>query len=398
MSSTLPSLVDLDVRGKRVFLRADLNVPLRPDGTILDDTRIRAVIPTLHHLIRNEARIVLASHLGRPDGKVDLAYSMAPVGMRLAELLYPMASEIKLCEDVVGDGPRTLIRKMQPGEVILLENLRFDPREERNEEAFARALADSIDLYVSEAFACCHRAHASIVGIAKHVPAKAAGFLVEQEVRFLAQLLQPTARPYMVVLGGKKINDKIKLLGHMIPRVQALLVGGALSHPFLQAKGVSLGLSNVAAAQVTQAKQILATAQKAGVPIVLPVDFVAGPDPQSAATGTFPVTAFPSSFMALDIGPDTAALFAKKIAEARTLFWNGPLGAYEHADYAMGTKKIAEAMYSCTGTTVVGGGDTLSALQAMKIPLSFSHSSTGGGATLEFLEGQALPGLVALME
>lgn len=396
MATLLPSLLDLDVHEKRVFLRADLNVPLHENGMVLDDTRIRAVLPTLRHLIRNNARIILASHLGRPEGKVDPALSMASVGMKLAELLYPMASEIKLSDEIVGDGTKTLVREMLPGEIVLLENLRFDPREENNDDRFARSLADSMDIYVNEAFACSHRAHASLSAIVKYIPSKAAGFLLAQEVDFLRTLLDPKERPYVVVLGGKKIADKIRLLDHLMSRVHALVIGGALAHPFLQAQGFSVGQSNVPADQVSQAQKILAAAQKMGVPIWLPKDAVAAKDMDATKAEIVPISHFPNQYMALDIGPETRDLFIKKIEGARTVFWNGPMGAYEKNLFSDGTTAIAKAVSLCQGISVVGGGDTLSALHALHIRGPFSHLSTGGGATLEFLEGRALPGLVAL--
>ncbi len=392
----IQSVESLDVAEKRVFVRCDLNVPLDDQGTILDDSRIQASLSTIRFLLKNRARVILASHLGRPEGKPDPKCSLMPVGIRLAELLYPHASEVKLSDAPTGDSARKLIRDMLPGEVVLLENLRFDPGEEANEETFAKELAKQIDVYVNDAFASSHRAHASTVGMVRYVPEKAAGILMLREIEMLGRLLGSIERPYVAILGGKKIEDKLGVLKRLLDRVQTILVGGAMSHPFLRAQGIHVGKSVVTPEQIKTAEVILSRAQTSKVHLLLPVDALVSSSLKNAPVDSVPIHSVPSDNLVLDIGPKTVDLFRRAILSAKTVFWNGPMGAYEYPPFDQGTKTLAKAFASYKGFSVVGGGDSLAAISSAGVSSFISHLSTGGGASLEFVEGKVLPGIAAL--
>jgi phosphoglycerate kinase len=386
------TLADLDAAGKRVFVRADLNVPLR-DGEVTDDLRVRSSVPTLRRLLDAGARVVVASHLGRTKGAPDPAYSMAPVGAKLAEAL---GSDVVVATDVVGEDARAKAAALEPGQVLLLENLRFDPGETANDEAFADALASFADVYVDDAFGAAHRAHASISGIAARLPGYA-GELLERELEVLGGLLTEPARPYVAVLGGAKVSDKLTVLDNLLQRVDVVAVGGAMAFTFLVADGHDVGASRVERDQVDTVRDLVAAARERGVEVLLPTDVVVAPEfAEDAAATTVPIAAIPSDQLGLDIGPDTAARYAQAIAGAGSVFWNGPMGVFEWEPFAAGTRTVAQAVADASGFTVVGGGDSAAAIRAFGLDDRVDHVSTGGGASLELLEGKDLPGVVAL--
>jgi phosphoglycerate kinase len=388
----VPTLGDLDAAGKRVFVRADLNVPLR-DGKVTDDLRVRSSVPTLRRLLDQGARVVVASHLGRPKGAPDPAYSMAPVGERLAELL---GTEVVVADDVVGDDARAKADALQPGQVLLLENLRFDPGETANDDGFADALASFADAYVDDAFGAAHRAHASIAGIAARLPSFA-GELLERELEVLGGLQADPARPYVAVLGGAKVSDKLTVLENLLQRVDVVAVGGAMAFTFLVADGHDVGASRVEHDQVDTVRDLVAAARARGVEVLLPTDVViAGEFAEDAPASTVSVESIPSDQLGLDVGPDTAATYAAAIASAGSVFWNGPMGVFEWEPFAAGTRAVAQAIADASGFTVVGGGDSAAAIRAFGLDDQVDHVSTGGGASLELLEGKDLPGVVAL--
>ncbi len=389
-------LQDLDVTGKRVLVRVDFNVPLT-EGRVGDDTRIRAALPTLRFLIERGARVILMSHLGRPKGVRKPEFSLAPVAVRTSELL---GRKVRFAPDCIGPDVEALAEGLAPGEVLLLENLRFHPEEEKNEAGFAEALSRLGEVYVNDAFGTAHRAHASTEGVARRIPVRAAGFLMDKELRFLQTLLSAPERPYVVLLGGAKVSGKISVIESLLPRLDALLIGGAMMFTFWRAKGLATGHSLVEEEQIPTAQSILRRAEELGKEVLLPVDCVAAVDPQSGATGRVVgeggLTPEEGGY---DIGPATCALFSGRLAKARTVFWNGPMGICEQAAYARGTLAMAEAVVAATGrgaTTVVGGGDSVAAVNRMGVADRISHVSTGGGASLEFLEGRVLPGVAAL--
>ncbi len=382
----------LDVRGRRVFLRVDANVPLDGDR-IRDDTRLRAIVPTLAGLQARGARLVVASHLGRPKGQVDPALSLAPVAARLGELL---GCAVSLAPDSVGPAVEAQTRSLADGEVLLLENLRFHPGEEQNDPSHAAALARLADVYINDAFGTAHRAHASTVGVAQLLPA-AAGPLMHAEIRALDRVTRDPARPFVAVLGGAKVSDKIGVLRQLATQVDALLLGGGIANTFLANSSGSLGRSLVEPGQAEVVSEVRAAAANSGCRILLPVDAVAATeiDP-AAATSIVSADQVPDDQMALDIGPATTAAYLEVLAEARTVVWNGPLGVYEHEPFARGTLAVARGLAESSAFVVIAGGDALAAVQAAGVAARMGHLSTGGGATLEFLEGRELPGLAAL--
>jgi phosphoglycerate kinase len=388
---------DVDVRGKRVFLRADLNVPL-DDGRITDDTRIRASIPTLIYLLENGAAAVLASHLGRPHGKVNDAYRLKPVADRLSQLL---RRPVKMTGDALGPGVQDAVGKLRPGDLLLLENLRFHAGEEANDPAFAEALASFADLYVNDAFGSAHRAHASTEGITHFLPS-VAGLLLEREVNALSRLLDRPPRPFHTVIGGAKISDKLSVLRVLVGRCQAILVGGGMANTFLAAKGVEMGKSLVETEQLDNAKAIMAEARRRRTRFMLPTDvLVAAQVHHRAPREVVAVNAVPKDWMVVDIGPQTVEKYREVLGKARTIFWNGPMGIFEVAPFAEGTNAIARAIAERTAhgaITVVGGGDSVAAVQQLGLIDQMSHVSTGGGASLEFVEGRTLPGVAALLD
>ena len=385
------SLDELDVAGRRVLVRADLNVPIS-DGAVVDDTRIRAALPTLRALMERGARVVVVSHLGRPKGGPSPGLSLAPVAARLGELL---GEPVRLADAVVGPTVAAAVEALAPGDVLLLENVRFEPGEEANDPALARALASLADVFVNDAFGTAHRAHASTVGIAAHLPA-CAGYLLRRETETLSALLENPARPFVGVLGGAKVSDKLAVAGSLLERLDALLLGGGMANTFLLAAGHAVGASLCEPGLADEAAAILAKGRALGVPILLPVDVVVASSVTAETGQVVPVAAVPNDAMILDIGPATVAAFGERIAGAGTVFWNGPMGVAERPAFAGGTLGVARAVAACDGFTVVGGGDSIAALEATGLADAVSFVSTGGGASLEFLEGRSLPGIAAL--
>lgn len=385
---------DVDVRGRRVLVRVDFNVPL-DQGRVADDTRIRAALPTIRYLMERGARVILISHLGRPKGKVDDRYRLEPVARRLEELL---GREVLKTDDCVGPEVEAAVARLRDGDLLLLENVRFHPEEEKNDEGFARKLASLADIYVNDAFGAAHRAHASTVGVAEFLPA-VAGFLMEKELAMLGRLLADPEPSFVAILGGAKISDKIGVIENLLGRVQTLLVGGGMANTFLRARGLMLGKSLVEVDKVDLARELLARAQERGVELLLPEDAVVAP---AEAPGTdrreVPVAEVPEEWMILDIGPATVERFAAAIRTARTVFWNGPMGVFEMAGFERGTEAVARAVAESGALSVVGGGDTVAAVERAGVADRITHLSTGGGASLEFLEGRELPGVAVLQE
>ena len=387
------SVEDLDVAGRRVFLRVDFNVPLE-GREITDDTRIRAAIPTIERLIAGGARVVLASHLGRPKGERKPDQSLEPAAQRLAELLPD--GEVTLADDCIGDGARKVVNDLRDGQVALLENLRFHPGEEKDDENFARELAKLCDVYVNDAFGAAHRAHASVHALPRLVRERAAGLLMLKELDTLSRLRDDPPHPYVAVLGGAKVSDKIGVLEVLLGKVDALLVGGAMANTFLASKGVAVGRSKVEEDKLALARSLLQKADERKVAVVLPTDVVVAPSLDAAVGNAVPVDAIPADQMALDIGPQTVAEFREHLAGAQAVFWNGPMGLFEKSAFAEGTLGVARAIAAAPGFTVVGGGDSVAAVQQANLADRFDHVSTGGGASLEFMEGRKLPGVEAL--
>jgi phosphoglycerate kinase len=386
----VPTIEDLDAAGRRVFVRADLNVPLK-DGQVADDLRIASSVRTIRHLLDAGAAVVVASHLGRPKDGPDPSLSMRPVGARLAELL---GTEVVVAADVVGDDARAKAAALQPGEVLLLENLRFDAGEKANDDAFADALAGMADVYVDDAFGAAHRAHASISGVPARIPGYA-GFLLQRELEVLGRLLEDPPHPYVAVLGGAKVSDKLTVLRNLLSRVDAIAVGGAMCFTFLKADGRDVGASRVEDDQVDTVRDLVADARERGVDVLLPT-VVAPRFESDAPASTVDVAAMPGDQMGLDIGPDSAAAYADAITGAGAVFWNGPMGVFEWEPFAAGTRTVADAMAATDAFTVVGGGDSAAAIRQFGLDDRVDHVSTGGGASLELLEGTDLPGVVAL--
>jgi phosphoglycerate kinase len=389
------SVRDLQVEGRRVFVRVDFNVPI-VRGEVADDTRLRAALPTLTHILDRGGRPIAASHLGRPKGRPEPEMSLRPVAARLAALL---GRPVRMAPDCVGAAVERQARELPAGEVLLLENLRFHKEEAANDETFAGALAALADLFVNDAFGSAHRAHASVVGVARRLPSPAAGFLMEREVEALGRLRERPERPYVAVLGGAKVSDKIGLVRNLLPRIDALLVGGAMAYTFLKARGVPVGMSRVEPEGLEAAREIVERAAGAGLRLRLPIDHVVARSPEPGAPSrATPGAEIEDGFCGLDVGPRTRAAFATEIAAARTVLWNGPLGLFEVPPYDAGTRAMAEAITASSAFSVVGGGDSAAAVNRFGLAARFGHVSTGGGASLEFLAGVELPGVGVLAD
>ena len=387
---------DLPVEGKRVLVRVDYNVPLaKGTRAVTDDSRITATLPTVRHLIERGARIVLASHLGRPDGQPKPEFSLEPVAVRLAELLGDV--EVVLADEPVGDGARKVVSDLRDGEIAMLENLRFHPGEEANDEQFARQLASYCDVYVNDAFGTAHRAHASTAGVCKFVADKGAGFVMGKEIEILSRLLGEVDRPYVAVLGGAKVSDKIEVLDALLERVDSILIGGAMANTFLEAQGKGLGKSKVEREKLPVARNFLRKASEHKIPVHLPSDVVVATSLEDEGSKVVSVDAIPADAMALDIGPATIESYRRALAAARTVFWNGPMGVFEQPKFAAGSFAIARALAeNRLALTVVGGGDSAAAITQAGLADKVTHVSTGGGASLEFIQGIDLPGIAAL--
>ena len=388
------TIEELDLKGKRLLIRVDFNVPLNDKGEITDDSRIVKSLPTLRYARQKGARIILMSHLGRPDGRAVPKYSLQPVAVRLSELL---EAPVDFINDCIGPEVEERAERLQEGEVLLLENPRFHPQEEKNDPGFAQALARLADLYVNDAFGTAHRAHASTEAIA-HVLPSAAGFLLSREVEYFDRILKNPERPFVTILGGAKVSDKMKIISNLLKKTDTILIGGAMAYPFCLVKGHSIGSSKYEAGGEPLARQVLDQAQQKKVPIVLPIDHVVTQKLERSTPNRVVDQEIPSGWMAVDVGPKTIAEFKKKLASAKTILWNGPLGVFEIPPFDRGSKEIAEFIAGLQATSIIGGGDTAAAVHEFELEEKMSHVSTGGGASLEYLEGKILPGIAALPE
>lgn len=388
----IKSIKDLELRGKVTFIRVDFNVPLTEDREVADDTRIKAALPTIHHAIAEGARVVLASHLGRPKGKPQPEFSLEPVAKYLAEVL---GKDVVFADDCVGDGVKKNIKDLREGEVLLLENVRFQPGETKNDEALARAMADGVDVYVNDAFGTAHRAHASTAGIAKFVRDKGAGFLMQAELEQLGRILGKPESPFVAIVGGAKVSDKLGVLLSLVERCSALLIGGAMAYTLLKAQGVPVGASRVEDEALESADRLIKSAKARGVKLYLPEDHVVAEAFDKDAPAQT-VSKLEDGWMGLDIGSTTQRRYAEVIRGAKTIFWNGPMGVFEWPAFAKGTTAVAEAVAESRAVSIVGGGDSVAALNKTGLASQITHVSTGGGASLELIEGKALPGVVAL--
>ena len=388
------TIEDINVTGKKVLVRVDFNVPLTEDGQVSDDKRIVAALPTIRYLLDHNAKVILCSHLGRPKGKPDPKFSLAPVGARLSELLPD--TKIWFAEDTIGESAKAAIDDMKDGEIVLLENVRFYKEETDNDPEFAKALASLADIYVSDAFGTVHRAHASTAGVAAYLPA-VAGFLIGKELGVMGKALENPERPFVAILGGAKVADKIGVITNLLNKCDSLIIGGGMAYTFLKAQGYEIGDSLLDAESIDLAKSLMQQAKDKGVNLLLPVDnVVADRFDAEADHKVVKSTDIPAGWQGMDIGPETVKLFAQTIIGAKTVIWNGPMGVFEFPTFAEGTKQIAAACAECEGTTIIGGGDSASAVKKLGFASKMTHISTGGGASLEFLEGKVLPGVAVL--
>ena len=386
---------DIDVKGKKVLVRCDFNVPLDADKNITDETRINAALPTIKYLLDEGAAVILCSHLGKPKGAVVPKLSLAPVAKSLSEKL---GFEVKLAPDCIGEEVAKMAKELECGKAILLENLRFHPEEEANDPAFAKALADLAEIYVSDAFGTVHRAHASTAGVAAYLPA-VAGFLIGKELDFLGNAVDTPVRPFLAILGGAKVKDKIGVIDNLLDKVDTLIIGGGMAYTFMKAQGGSIGDSLVDETRFEDALRFIEKAKKNNVKLLLPVDTVIADAFEGyTAIKTCKAGQIPDGWQGLDIGPETVKIFTDAVKEAKTIVWNGPMGVFENPDFAKGTLAVATAMAESDGITVIGGGDSAAAVNQMGLGDKMSHISTGGGASLEFLEGKGLPGVNCLQD
>jgi len=394
---TIKYIDELQIAEKRVFIRVDFNVAFSEPGVIADDTRIRAALPTIRYALGQNSKLILASHCGRPKGRRDPKYSLKPIGERLAELLGDV--DVILPEDCIGDAVKKLAADLIPGQVMLLENLRFHPEETANNEVFAKQLAALADVYINDAFGTAHRTHASTVGMVPFVPVKGAGFLMRTEMAALSRLLKSPDKPFVVVLGGAKVSDKLGVIENLMNLCSFILIGGGMAYTFLAARGVSIGKSLFEESKLHTAKRILERTDTRNIPILLPVDHVTASACDASATPEITEgVSIPDGMMGLDIGPKTIATFDAVIGNSKTIFWNGPMGVFELAPFANGTEAIALKIAESGAMSVVGGGDSVAAVKKAGLADRISHISTGGGASLEFIEGKKLPGIAALEE
>ncbi len=384
---------DIDVKGKRVLVRVDFNVPMDSEKNITDDTRIKAALPTIQYLLDNNAKVILVSHLGRPKGKFNMEYSMKPVAKRLSELL---GKQVIVADDVIGEDAKAKANALKDGEVLLLENVRFHAEEEKNDPDFSKELASLADVFVNDAFGTAHRAHASTTGVASYLPA-VSGFLIEKELNFMGGALENPERPFVAILGGAKVSDKIGVITNLLDKVDSLLIGGGMAYTFIKAEGYEIGKSLLEEDKLELAKDLIEKAKQKGVKLLLPVDTVVSAELKSGVPyEVVDIDKMPNDKIGVDIGPKTIEEFSKVIKDAKTVVWNGPMGVFEIREFAKGTEAIAKAMSECNGTTIIGGGDSAAAVEQLGYADKVSHISTGGGASLEFLEGKVLPGIAAL--
>ncbi len=387
------TIYDVDFKGKKALVRVDFNVPQDDDGNITDDTRIKAALPTINYLLANGAKVVLMSHLGRPKGKFDMKYTLKPVAERLSQYI---GKPVTLAADVIGDSAKAAVDAMKDGDVVMLENVRFDPREEKNDPEFAKMLAQFGDIYVSDAFGAVHRAHASTAGVADYLPA-VAGLLIKKELDVMGNALSNPERPFLAILGGKKVSDKIGVIENLLDKVDVLIIGGAMAYTFFKSMGYSVGNSICELDKLDLAKAMMAKAKEKGVKLVLPVDTVVGKAfAEDSEWQIVDSSKIPDEWEGFDIGPKTRELFVNEINKAKTIIWNGPVGVSEISIYANGTIAVANAVAANEGITIIGGGDSAAAVEKFNLADKMTHVSTGGGASLEFLEGKALPGIEAL--
>ncbi|WP_019377631.1 phosphoglycerate kinase [Virgibacillus halodenitrificans] len=386
------TLEEFNVKGKKVFCRVDFNVPTK-NGEVTDDTRIKAALPTINYLSEQGAIVILASHLGRPKGEVVEGLRLDPVAKRLSDLI---GKEIVKTDAVYGKEVNEAISQVSDGDIVLIENVRFDPGEEKNDPSLSQAFADMADVYVNDAFGAAHRAHASTTGVAEKLPS-AAGYLMQKEIEVLGKALENPARPFTAIIGGAKVKDKINVINNLLDKVDNLIIGGGLAYTFIKAKGFEIGKSLLEEDKIDLAKDFIAKASDKGVNLVLPEDAIVADDfSESANTQTVDIDKIPSDWEALDIGPKTRELYKKIIAESKLVIWNGPMGVFEMEAFAGGTREVAEALAKTEGYTVIGGGDSAAAVEQFGFAKAMDHVSTGGGASLEFMEGRALPGVEAL--
>jgi phosphoglycerate kinase len=389
------TLRDLDVKGKRVLVRCDFNVPLDENGNITDDRRIRSSLPTINYLIENDAKVILMSHLGRPKGEPNPKLTLAPVAKRLSELL---GKEVIFAKDdrVVSDEVKEIVSNMKEKDVVLLENTRFRKEETKNEENFAKELASLGDIYVNDAFGTCHRAHASNVGVSNYLPS-AVGFLVEKEITVMGKALENPERPFVAILGGAKVSDKIGIIENLLNKVDSILISGGMSYTFLKAQGYEIGTSIVELEKLELANEIMKKAKEKNVKLMLPVDVVVAKEfKNDTEFKTVPIDEIPADMMGMDMGQKSIEMFSEEIRKAKTVIWNGPMGVFEMENFKKGTEAIAKVMAEIDATTIVGGGDSASAVEKAGLSSKMTHISTGGGASLEFLEGKVLPGIAAI--
>ncbi len=386
---------DLDIKGKRVLIRVDFNVPL--EGTkITDDTRIRGTIPTIEYVINNGGKAILMSHLGRPDGTVVPKYSLKPVAERLKELL---GKDVVFAPDCIGDEVKAIVNKMKEGDVVLLENLRFHAEEEKNDQQFAKQLAELGDLYVNDAFGAAHRAHASTAGITKYIPKSAAGFLMQKEIKYIKETIDNPERPFIAIIAGAKVSDKIGIIEHLMKKADAIIIAGAMAYTFLKAMGRKMGKSLVENDKLDLAREILKKSLDERIPLYLPIDHVIADDFSNSANIKIVMRGIiPDGWEGMDIGPATLELFKGVLADAKTIVWNGPVGVFEFDNFAKGSIGVAKILAESNATTIVGGGDCVAALQKSGYADKITHVSTGGGAALELMEGKELPGIAALTD
>lgn len=386
---------DMNVKGKRVIVRVDFNVPLDAEGNITDDKRIKGALPTIRYIIENGGKLILVSHLGRPKEGFEAKYSMKPAAEHLSKLL---GKEVILAADVIGEDAKAKAAALKEGEILMLENVRFHKEETKNDPAFAKELASMADIYINDAFGTAHRAHASTAGLADYLPS-ACGFLIKKELDFMGKALDNPERPFVAILGGAKVSDKISVIDNLIDKVDTLIIGGGMAYTFFKAKGYGVGTSLCELDKVDLANKLLAKAKEKNVNLLLPVDNVVGKEfDADTEAKTVPSNAIPEGWMGLDIGEETIKLFSDAIKDAKTVVWNGPMGVFEMERFAIGTKKVAEALANSEAITIVGGGDSAAAVEQLGFADKITHISTGGGASLEFLEGKELPGIAVLNE